>query len=138
MIPRKRHRKTILVVDDDAEWREFIYRVLGNQYPVQFATSGEEALSIARSTHPDAIILDIMMPGGKGGFTTYCELRNNPETSDIPVVILTEVNTITDCDFDSEILKRYLGYAPSVFLEKPIKPARLHAEIKHVLEPDAD
>jgi CheY-like chemotaxis protein len=130
------HAQTILVVDDDPEWRDFVYRVLGNQYPVRYAASGDEALSIACRTHPDAIILDIMMPGGKCGLTTFCELRNSPATSDIPVIILTEVNATNEFGFNSDILCRYLGSAPSAFLEKPVKPAVLLKEIKRVLDPD--
>lgn len=130
------HDQTILVVDDDPEWRDFAYRVLGKQYPVRYATSGNEALSIARLTHPDVIILDIMMPGGKGGLTTFCELRNNPATSDIPVIILTEINATDEFDFNSDILRRYLGSAPSAFLEKPVKPSVLLKEVERALDPE--
>lgn len=134
---KKPRIKTVLIVDDDAEWRDLICQALGSEYPVRFATNGEDAMRIAIRTHPDAIILDIVMPGGKDGLMTFCELRKNQETSDIPVIILTEVNTFMEFNINSEELDRYLGDAPSGFLEKPINPDQLLKELRHVLEKES-
>ena len=57
-----RQSKTILIVDDDPEWREFIGETLGSEYAVRFATNGVDGLRVAREAAPGAIVLDIMMP----------------------------------------------------------------------------
>jgi CheY-like chemotaxis protein len=128
-----RQLKTILIVDDDPEWREFIGDTLGTEYAIRFATNGDDALRVAQETGPGAIVLDVMMPGGKDGFTVLCELRKDPATRDIPVIMFSSINEVTHSSYDEEILATYLGYAPSVFLEKPVRPQRLLKEVAAVL-----
>lgn len=130
---RRDHTRTILIVDDDAEWRDFLFRVLGERYPVQYATNGEDALRAARRTIPAAIVLDVMLPGGMDGFMVFCELKESPETRDIPIVLLTEVNRVMESEVDSLLLHRYFGTAPAAFLEKPVSPDRLLEELEHAL-----
>ena len=93
-----------LIVDDDVEWRDFAGSALGERFPVRFASNGDDALRIARQTQPAVVVLDIMLSGGKDGFTVFCELRNDPETRDIPVVMLSAINAVTDTSFDQEVL----------------------------------
>ncbi|MDP2989026.1 MAG: response regulator, partial [Kiritimatiellota bacterium] len=111
--------QSVLVVDDDPEWLNFLVRTLGADYPVLSASNGEDAVRRAQHACPDVIILDVMMPGGKDGFSTYAELQSDPRTRDIPVLMLSEVNRKTDLDFGAEEMNRYLGKAPAAFLEKP-------------------
>lgn len=129
-----KNMKTVLVVDDDPDCLAFACTSIGKQYSVLCACNGEDALRAAENSKPDAIILDVMMPGGKDGFTTFCELRQNAETRHIPVVMLTEVNEIAETAFSSEEMKKYLGAAPSAFLEKPVSPERLLEEINLAIE----
>ena len=124
---------TILVVDDDVEWRKFIGNALGEDYPVRFATNGDDALRIAYETRPGVIVLDVMLPDGMDGFMILCELKKLPETCDIPVVMLSEVNAVADADFNQEILAQYLGNEPSCFLEKPVDPRRLREVVQGLL-----
>ena len=130
---RRDHTRTILIVDDDAEWRDFLFRVLGERYPVQYATNGEDALRAARRTIPAAIVLDVMLPGGMDGFMVFCELKESPETRDIPIILLTEVNRVMESEVDSLLLDRYFGSAPAAFLEKPVSPDRHLEELEHAL-----
>lgn len=130
----KDHTRTILIVDDDAEWRDFLFRVLGERYPVQYATNGEDAISAARRTIPAAIVLDVMLPGGMDGFMVFCELKESPETRDIPIIMLTEVNRVMESEVDSLLLHRYFGSAPAAFLEKPVSPDRLIEELERALD----
>ncbi|MBI3985955.1 MAG: response regulator [Lentisphaerae bacterium] len=125
--------RTILVVDDDPEWLDFLVRALGAEYPVLSATNGEDAVRRAQRARPDAIVLDVMMPGGKDGFATYAELQRDPATRDIPVLMLSDVNRKLGLAFDAEELNRHLGKAPAGFLEKPISADRLLNEVKKVL-----
>ncbi|MCU1286059.1 MAG: sensory transduction histidine kinase [Acidobacteriales bacterium] len=82
----------ILVVDDDSLARELLCNHIINEgFKVATATSGQEALEMARNLNPDAITLDILMPNGNG-FGTLYELRNSPATANIPVIIISVVD----------------------------------------------
>lgn len=128
--------RTILIVDDDNEWRQFLFEVLGKHYAVMLATSGEDGIAMAERAHPSLIMLDVMMPGGKDGFTTFAELRKNPATHDIPVIFVSGVNLIENTMFGAESLKQFLGHAPAAFLEKPVKQEAVLLAVRKVLEPD--
>ncbi len=125
--------QTVLVVDDDPEWLNFLARAIGSQYPVLCATNGADAVRRAQRAGPDVIILDVMMPGGKDGFSTYAELQNDPRTQNIPVIMFTEVNRKTGLDFGADNMHRYLGKTPAAFLEKPISAVHLLEAVKDVL-----
>ncbi|MEI7902205.1 MAG: response regulator [bacterium] len=131
---KNRPVQTILVVDDDLEWMNFLSQVLSAEYTVLSASNGEDAVSRAQHTRPAAIILDVMMPGGRDGFSTYAELQRAPQTQNIPVLMLSEVNRKTGLHFGVETMKHYLGKAPAAFLEKPISAERLLDEVKKVLK----
>lgn len=131
---KKNRIKTILIVDDDAEWRDFACTSLSGEYPVQVASNGKEALRIAEETRPDAIILDIMMPGGKDGFSTLISLKTNPATRNIAIIMLSEINTVMNTDFNEQEIGKYLGNAPSAFLEKPVNPDVLLKTVKDILD----
>jgi CheY-like chemotaxis protein/anti-sigma regulatory factor (Ser/Thr protein kinase) len=77
----------ILCIDDDAEVIDLLRRYLIPEgYSVQGASSGEEGIRLAQEIHPAVITLDIMMPD-KDGWQVLRELKNNPVTKDIPVII---------------------------------------------------
>ena len=79
----------ILVVDDDAEVRDILNKVLTQAgYEVRLATNGREALEQVRSHPPQLIILDLSMPE-MNGFEVMSALRVNPEWAKIPVVVVT-------------------------------------------------
>ena len=82
---------TVLVVDDDAKVRDLLSRFLGRKgYHVRTAANGKEALSLAESLRPDAITLDVPMPG-MDGWAVLSALKNNAELSEIPVIMLSIV-----------------------------------------------
>ncbi len=130
-------RDLILVIDDDEEWRSYICSALGQAYPVRLASDGSSGLAIAREARPTLIILDVMMPDGMDGFTTLARLKKDERTRDIPVIMLTSVNAVTDSCYNAGHLKEYLDCEPAAFLEKPIAPDRLLAEVIRILEPGA-
>jgi CheY-like chemotaxis protein/anti-sigma regulatory factor (Ser/Thr protein kinase) len=85
--PFTKHKKSILVVDDDAPIREFLRQALETEgYNVVEAKDGLEAISLAKKECPDLIILDIVMPA-INGFDVAAVLKNDPKTWDIPIVI---------------------------------------------------
>ncbi len=80
--------KKILVTDDEPYIRLLVKRALGRDYIVLEASNGEEAVNIARTEKPDLILMDILMPK-LDGFAACREIRKDPATRAIPVVLLT-------------------------------------------------
>jgi PAS domain S-box-containing protein len=117
----------ILVVDDELPARELLTSYLESEYRIAIAESGTEAVRKAQQLLPDAIILDVLMPGGNG-FETLVALRKTPETARIPIIILSILD------------QKQVGFALGAadYLIKPIgKPALLETIRRHVL-PHAD
>ena len=81
----------LLVVEDNTDLRNFLCQSLSEYYHVQEASNGEEALDRIRQRHPDLVLSDIMMPIMRGD--DLCRvLKNDVETSHIPVILLTALN----------------------------------------------
>ncbi len=81
--------KTILIVEDSVTQAESLRATLSNSgLNVFCALDGQSGLDKAREVHPDLIVMDVHMPG-MNGFEVAQALKDNPETSDIPIVMLT-------------------------------------------------
>jgi threonine synthase len=80
----------IAIVDDNEDVRRLIRRILQSQgdYTLFEATNGREAVELAVKEHPNLMILDLMMPG-MDGFSVMENLQSNPDTADIPVIVVT-------------------------------------------------
>ena len=112
----------ILVVDDEASARELLVSYLNQEYRIAIAESGSEAVNKAHELRPDAITLDLSMPG-KSGFEALVTLKKDPETTNIPIIIVSIV--------DQKNLGFALGAAD--YLIKPIrKPVLLETIRKHL------
>src|SRR5580698_6888274 len=109
----------ILVIDDEDDIREVaalsLETVAGWQ--VYMANSGTQGLARAIDLQPDAILLDVMMPGMDGP-TTFRELRKNPATSRIPVLLLT-------AKVQSSDQRRFADLGVEAILLKPFDPMTL-------------
>ena len=119
--------RRVLIVDDQSDIRD-IARVgleLTTDWEVQVAASGEEALEIAVREHPDAILLDVMMPHMDGP-TAVRALRANPHTMDIPVILLTARMLADDGDELADI-------SISGLLTKPFDPMALAGSVANLL-----
>jgi CheY-like chemotaxis protein len=106
---------TVLVIDDQPAVRDLMQRFLTKEgFRVATASSGEEGVRRARELRPDAITLDVMMPG-MDGWAVLSTLKADPGVADIPVVMLTIVDD------------KNLGYAlgAAEYLTKPIDRERL-------------
>ena len=116
--------KTILVIDDDIDLVEIIRVTLENQgFRVVDAQSGARGLELARSGAPDLILLDVMMGTIDEGFQVAYQLRNDPDTRDIPILMLTAVGDQTGFEFDPDKDHEFLPV--DEFLEKPVSPRKL-------------
>jgi two-component system, OmpR family, alkaline phosphatase synthesis response regulator PhoP len=83
-------RRKILVIDDEPDLVEMIRMALERMFVVSTAYNGKEGVAKAKEERPDVIVLDVMMPE-KDGFTACRELKEDPATASIPVIILTGV-----------------------------------------------
>ena len=106
---------TVLVIDDDAAVRDLLQRLLAREgFRVLPAAGGEEGLRLARARAPDAITLDVLMPG-MDGWAVLAALKADPALADVPVVMLTIA--------DDKALGFSLGAVE--YLTKPVDRARL-------------
>jgi putative two-component system response regulator len=88
-------KQTILIVDDQPNNLKILSSVLGDKYRLYIANSGEKALKILEMTHPDIILLDIMMPE-MDGFEVCKRIKSNSRLESIPIIFLTAKNSIDD------------------------------------------
>jgi signal transduction histidine kinase/CheY-like chemotaxis protein len=89
--PEEVAKKTVLAIDDNPEAIDIVRKYLGEEYRVVGLPSGEKAVEKAKEIKPLAITLDILMPK-KDGWQVLRELKNTPETQDIPVIVLSIVD----------------------------------------------
>jgi CheY-like chemotaxis protein len=117
----------ILIIDDEEDIRDVaalsLETVAG--WDVMVASSGAQGIARAIEHQPDAILLDVMMPGMDGP-TTFRELRNNPVTAKIPVLLLTAKVQATD-------QRRFADLGVEAILFKPFDPMTLSTQIAAVL-----
>jgi len=117
----------ILIVDDEIETLRLISIALRRQgLQVVTASNGTQALELAITENPNLIILDIMMPD-ISGFEVVKRLKNNKNTTDIPVLIFSARNQLDD---------KVTGYESGAddYLTKPIHPAELVSHVRSLLE----
>jgi signal transduction histidine kinase/ActR/RegA family two-component response regulator len=116
---------TVLVIDDDAASRDLLTRILERDgYRVLVASSGTAGLELAEKARPDAITLDVIMPG-MDGWTVLSRLKADPSLRAIPVLLITIV--------DKGVSAMAMG--ASNFISKPVDPQKLLAIVSgHVRE----
>ncbi len=116
----------ILVVDDDPMNVKLISAILSkDDYAIVTAYGGEEALRITRAENPDLILLDVMMPV-MDGYQVTREVKGDPVTAGIPIIMVTALNGTED-------KVRGLESGADEFLTKPVNRAELLARVKSML-----
>jgi two-component system phosphate regulon response regulator PhoB len=119
-------KNKILVVDDEKDILDLVeYNLKQEGYKVTCVMTGEEALETARLKKPDLILLDLLLPG-VDGFEVCKILKRDPETQDIPVVMLTakseDIDVVTGLELGADD-----------YIVKPFSPRILIARVRTVL-----
>ncbi len=120
-------RKRILIADDNRAITEVLqlnFSLLG--YEVQVASDGEEAEKKCKAAKPDVLILDVMMPK-KNGYKVCRNLKLDPETSGVPIILLTAKNLKEDV---------YWGYdsGADAYMTKPYDPRQLEILVDQLIK----
>jgi DNA-binding response OmpR family regulator len=116
----------ILIAEDSATIRRLVAaRLAADGYDVVEAGDGEEALNLARSSGPDLVILDKVMPK-LDGFEVVRALRGDPETNALPIVMLTGST-------DEDDVLGGLGLGVDEYMPKPFSPRELSARVRRAL-----
>ncbi len=119
-------KEKILVVDDEEDILELVrYNLLKNGYRVTCVSSGEQAIEKLKQETPHIILLDLMLPG-MDGLDVCRNLRSNPATSSIPIIMITAKGE------DADIVSG-LELGADDYLTKPFSPRVLLARIRALL-----
>lgn len=123
--PDKNARPIILVVEDNADIRDYIADSFTDLYEIKTAANGKEGLQIATDCIPDIIVSDIMMPVMNG--VVMCQkLKADIRTSHIPVILLTAKDSITDKEEGYQV-------GADSYLTKPFSASLLQSRISNLL-----
>jgi two-component system phosphate regulon response regulator PhoB len=118
--------KRILLADDEANLRMLVHTTLDDpEYQILEAEDGATALTLARQERPDLLVLDWMMPG-MAGIEVARALRNDAQTANIPIIMLTAKGQEKDKEQG-----RALG--ASAYLVKPFSPLELLEKVQEIL-----
>lgn len=115
-------RAKLLIVDDQPFNIQALHRVLGDEHQVFMATSGEQALAVAREQQPDLVLLDVVMPG-MDGFETCQRMKADEALQDTPIVFVTAHG-------DAVAETRGLEAGAVDFIAKPINPNVVRARVR--------
>ncbi len=118
-------KHTLLIVDDTTSIIQLFHAIMGDEYEVLYATSGEEGIKIAEEYQPDLILLDVMM-SGMDGYEVCKRLKSVPETMAIPVIFIT----VLDHEEDEGI---GLEAGAIDYIAKPFNAANIKTKIKNHL-----
>jgi len=122
-----REKSMVLVIDDEPAARELLVNFLEPEgYQIVTANSGQAGITAAKQLRPDAITLDMLMPG-KNGWETLSQLKQDPDTADIPIIIVSVVD------------EKKAGFAlgAAEYLVKPIAKELLVSKIEKHIGPPA-
>lgn len=124
--------KTILIVEDEPEIRTVLAMALenGGDFTAIAARDGLEGLELAEKMHPDAVLLDALMPG-MDGYEVCLRLKANLITCHIPVIFLS-----AQADYHNQARSKKCGALAS--LVKPFDPLALASQIKSLIEQGCD
>ncbi len=124
--------KKVLIIDDDPDFVSALEALFNSTgYVVRTAFNGKDGLNVAKSQHPDLILLDVMMTERTEGFFALQELRRVPGLAQTPVIVISSI-------YAEQPIFRVspeAGWLPAnLFLPKPVDPGRLLEEARRLLQ----
>jgi len=125
-------KKKILCIEDEPETTNLVKLILAREgYEVLGANGGEEGLKMVKAETPDLILLDLMMPD-MDGWQVYQHLKEDEETRDIPVIVVTAKVQSIDKVLGLQVAK------VDDYITKPFRPEELSERVKYVLSQVSD
>ena len=122
----------ILLVDDDPDILAYLSSFLEDHgYEVDYAVDVDAALAKVGDFHPDAVLIDVLMPG-KSGLDLLVTLRRDPRWCDLPLVVITGSDKILQDDCQSYLGSHHGVRGPDGVLGKPIDRSTLLAVLRHL------
>ena len=123
----KKGEPSVLVVDDNQQNLELLLAYLEDvDCKTLSANDGAGALEVVKTSSPDLILLDVMMPK-MSGFEVCRRIKNDPKTTDIPVIMVTALNELGD-------IERAINSGTDDFLSKPVNKWELVTRVKTMLK----
>lgn len=119
-------KKKILIIDDDPSDILWLKRIINSHYLIIEALDGQHAVETAVNEQPDLVLLDVMMPK-ISGYTVCAHLKDNPDTKNIPVVMVTGLGDEINKKIGEEM-------GADGYLTKPVTPDQLLSIISRFLE----
>jgi len=127
------NKTKILLVDNDVDFVDLSKAVLENNgYEVVTAFSGREGLDKVKVEQPDLIVLDLMMEKHDSGFSFAKQIKADPLSKQIPILMLTSVADVTGFGFSQESDGYWMK--TDDYAEKPIMPDELLKKVKQLLK----
>ena len=120
----------LLLVDDSAAERDFYEMLLEREFRILTASGGSTGVLLAAQEHPDAVVLDVMMPG-MDGWETCTRLKRDPHTAGIPVILLTAAD-------DADLFSHAKAVGATAVVTKPCSARRLRETIHSALHGKRD
>jgi CheY-like chemotaxis protein len=124
--------KKVLLIDDEPDAVDFakeIIETMGHQ--VIYAHDGDSGIEKMRQEKPDLVVLDVQMPG-KDGFQVFNIIKQDDDLKATPVIMLTGIREKVGLGFSADDMGKYMGDKPTVYVEKPIEPAKLQDAVNKV------
>lgn len=118
--------KKILIVDDHPIVRQIIRLTVWGKFDTQEAGDAHTAYEMIKNSRPDAIVLDVMMPGDMDGFQLCERIKKDPELADIYIVLVTACGQIEDQE-------KGMALGANAYFVKPFSPLELSRHLETAL-----
>lgn len=121
--------KKVLIVDDQPHIRKMIHFALRNHFELEEAEDADSAYARLMAERPDALVLDVMMPGSMNGFELCERIKRDAALAGIHIVLVTACGQVSDQE-------RGLELGADAYFVKPFSPAALARHLTDALRPD--
>ena len=123
----------IILIDDDPDIHLVVKMVLEPEgYQVTSCHTGIEGMEMIRRSHPDLVLLDIMLSYPAEGLQVACEMRHDDQLKNIPIIMISAIGETIGKDYYSEVCPG--TSSGDIFLEKPFDADMLREAVRWILE----